>query len=86
MPWANDKIRINYLSGVGGIRTIGKRIDTRDYEYVKPKRDQIDKFTETEELKFSLFSNFKNEFIVDYNPKLDGLRTMIALFTTVDEN
>lgn len=24
MPWNNDKIRINFLSGVGGIRIIGK--------------------------------------------------------------
>ena len=86
MPWANDKIRINYLSGVGGIRTIGKRIDTRDYNFVKPKLNQIDEYTGTEELKFSLHPGFKIEFIVDYNPKLDGLRTMIALMTTVDDN
>jgi hypothetical protein len=44
MPWANDKIRINYITGVGGVKTIGKRIDTRDYDYEKPKRNQIDKY------------------------------------------
>ena len=86
MPWANDKIRINYLSGVGGLRNIGKRVDTRDYDYVKPKRDHIDKFTETEELQFSLFPNFKNEFLVDYNPILDGLRTFIVLMTTDNDD
>jgi hypothetical protein len=38
MPWTNDKIRINFLTGVGGIKTIGKRVDSRDYGYKKPIR------------------------------------------------
>ena len=84
MPWANDKIRINYLAGVAGIRTIGKKIDTRDYDYKKPTLDEIDKYEETENLKFSLYPNYKIELIVDFNPMLDGLDTMIVIITTDD--
>ena len=82
IDWANDKIRVNFLSGVGNIKTIGKKIDTREYDYVKPKIAEIDKYTETETLKFSLESNFKNELIVDYSPTLDGLSTLIVVMTT----
>lgn len=33
-------------------------------------------------MKFSLFPNFKNELIIDYNSKLNGLRTFSVIMTT----
>ena len=89
MPWNNDKIRINYLSGkdIAKEKMVGKFIDTRDYDYKKPKkREELTIYQETEELIFSLSSNFKNELIVEYDPVLDGLKTYTALFTTGETN
>jgi hypothetical protein len=53
MHWANDKIRVNFLNGVGGIRNIGKAIKTSDYGFKSPKLSEITKYTESETLKFS---------------------------------
>lgn len=89
MPWNNDKIRINYLIGqqILNKKVIGKFIDTRDYNYTKPKkREDLTIYKESEDLIFSLSSNYKNEIIIDYDPILNGLRTFTALFTTDEPN
>ena len=83
--WANNRIRLNFLMGVGGRRAIGKLVDSRiflrsdDVEAIIVNPDLPD----VENVTFARSSTAINQIDIVFNEKeFDGLKSQFALYKT----
>ena len=85
--WANNRIRLNFLMGVGGRRSIGKLVDSRVHQKTTPPDIEAilsnPDLPDVETVTFARSSTAINQInIVFDEDEFDGLKSQYALYQT----